>query len=204
MNKKNRYQCRIRKIHIIISVIFLVGSFLFVYCSKPKVYRIGVLSGLNNFEETTDGFKEGMTDLGYIDEKNITYDVQKTDFDIPAYDRILKKFVKDIKKICIINVTFPPFHPDVEHNFSSIEYGVINLAKSFNLKSHIYLACSCDEKEIGIKAIAAKDNRYDISECPYKSAIYGDINVSIKKRNIPDEKTIQKTVEFNVSDIFCL
>ena len=36
-------------------------------------------------------FKERMTELGYIEGKNIIYDIQKTDFDIAVYDRIPKK-----------------------------------------------------------------------------------------------------------------
>jgi putative ABC transport system substrate-binding protein len=60
-----------------------------------KVYRVGVLSGLNFLADITDGFKEKMTELGYVEGKDIVYDVQKTDVDIAAYNRILKKFIDD-------------------------------------------------------------------------------------------------------------
>jgi len=36
-----------------------------------------------------------MTELGYVEGKNIVYDVQKTNFDMAAYKSILKKFVAD-------------------------------------------------------------------------------------------------------------
>jgi putative tryptophan/tyrosine transport system substrate-binding protein len=62
---------------------------------KPKVYRIGVLSGLDYFYTTTDGFKEKMTELGYIEGKNIVYDVQRSNINMVDYERILKKFVAD-------------------------------------------------------------------------------------------------------------
>ncbi len=62
---------------------------------KPKMYRVGVLSGLNYIAGITDGFKEGMAELGYVEGQNIIYDVQATDFDIPTYQRILQKFVAD-------------------------------------------------------------------------------------------------------------
>jgi putative ABC transport system substrate-binding protein len=62
---------------------------------EPKVYHIGVLSGLGFFADTTDGFKSRMTELGYVEGKNIVYDVQKTDFNFVAYKNILKKFVAD-------------------------------------------------------------------------------------------------------------
>ena len=67
------------------TVIFvLVIGILLSSCGaeKPKVYRVGVLSGLNFVAAITDGFKEKMTELGYIEGQNIVYDVQKTDFDL--------------------------------------------------------------------------------------------------------------------------
>lgn len=72
--------------------------------AAPKTYRVGVLSGLNFVADITDGFKTGMTKLGYVEGQNIVYDVQKTDFDMAAYKRILQKFVAD--KVDLI-VVFP-------------------------------------------------------------------------------------------------
>src|SRR3972149_2628234 len=60
-----------------------------------KVYNIGVLSGLGFLADTTDGFKVKMTELGYIEGKDIFYDIQKTEFDMTAYRSIVKKFVAD-------------------------------------------------------------------------------------------------------------
>jgi putative ABC transport system substrate-binding protein len=76
-------------------LLFTIGVFFFMSCTQPKVYRIGVLSGLSILAETTQGFKEKMTELGYEEGKNITYDVQETEFDFEEYKRILKKFVDD-------------------------------------------------------------------------------------------------------------
>jgi putative ABC transport system substrate-binding protein len=90
----------------IVIIGFLVLGVLLSGCGaeKPKVYRVGVLSGLNFVAVITDGFKAKMTELGYVEGKNIVYDVQKTDFDMAAYKRILKKFVDD--KVDLI-VAFP-------------------------------------------------------------------------------------------------
>lgn len=71
---------------------------------KSKVYRVGVLSGLDFVADITDGFKARMTELGYVEGENIIYDVQKTNFDMEAYRKILKKFVDD--KVDLI-VVFP-------------------------------------------------------------------------------------------------
>lgn len=62
---------------------------------EPKVYHVGVLSGLDFVADITDGFKAGMAELGYVEGENIVYDVQKTNFDIATYQSILQKFVAD-------------------------------------------------------------------------------------------------------------
>jgi putative ABC transport system substrate-binding protein len=66
-------------------------------CGKKtqKVYRVGVLSGLDYFADTADGFKVRMAELGYIEGKNIVYDLQKTNIDPIVYKNILKKFLDD-------------------------------------------------------------------------------------------------------------
>jgi len=75
----------------------VVLGFLLSGCGtpEPKVYRVGVLSGLDFVAAITDGFKEGMTGLGYVEGENIVYDVQQTNFDIAAYRSILDKFIAD-------------------------------------------------------------------------------------------------------------
>ncbi len=40
---------------------------------KTKTYTIGVVNPSLNQEDTVKGFKEGMTDLGYVEGKNVTY-----------------------------------------------------------------------------------------------------------------------------------
>jgi putative tryptophan/tyrosine transport system substrate-binding protein len=63
--------------------------------SPPKVYHVGILSGLDFFANTADGFKAKMTELGYIEGQNIVYDMQKTNFDPATEEQIVKKFVAD-------------------------------------------------------------------------------------------------------------
>ena len=69
--------------------------FLLAPHEKEKTYRIGILSGLDFFADTADGFKEGMKELGYEEGKNIHYDEWKTNFNETAYERILYKFIAD-------------------------------------------------------------------------------------------------------------
>lgn len=82
----------------IILVPILVVALLLGSCraaERPKVYRVGVLSGLEFVADITDGFKAGMAELGYVEGENIVYDVQRTDFDLTKYQSILQKFVTD-------------------------------------------------------------------------------------------------------------
>jgi putative ABC transport system substrate-binding protein len=41
--------------------------------AEPKSYTIGVINLTPNLEDTLTGFKQGMTDLGYVEGKNVTY-----------------------------------------------------------------------------------------------------------------------------------
>lgn len=63
--------------------------------AAPRVYRVGILSGLDFVADITDGFKVKMAELGYVEGQNITYDVQTTNFDRATYKKILQKFVDD-------------------------------------------------------------------------------------------------------------
>ncbi len=74
-----------------------LAALVFVGCGeKPqKTYHVGILSGLEYFADTVDGFKERMNELGYTEGKNIVYDLHKTDFDMAVYEPVLKGFVGD-------------------------------------------------------------------------------------------------------------
>jgi putative ABC transport system substrate-binding protein len=100
LNKKNT-----RAVQALFTAIVML-SLLLSGCSgtqQAKKYKVGVLIGLGFASPIADGFKAGMTDLGYVEGQNIQYDVQTTDFDLPTYQKILKKFVAD--KVDLILVT---------------------------------------------------------------------------------------------------
>lgn len=62
---------------------------------QAKVYRVGILCGLDVFTDTVDGFKAKMRELGYTEGKNINYDIEYTNFDPETEKRILRRFVAD-------------------------------------------------------------------------------------------------------------
>lgn len=96
MEEKRRSRSRLRKRWT--ALIWIVGlALLLSGCGEeePEVYHVGVLSGLGYVAEITDGFKAGMTELGYIEGQNIVYDVQETEFDMAAYRSVLQQFIED-------------------------------------------------------------------------------------------------------------
>ncbi len=85
---------------LIVAAIFLSGCI----AETPKVYHVGILSGTDAFLPIADGFKAKMTELGYVEGKNIIYDLQKTNADPAGEQRAARKFVDD--KVDLI-FTFP-------------------------------------------------------------------------------------------------
>ncbi|MBN2006993.1 MAG: ABC transporter substrate-binding protein [Anaerolineae bacterium] len=85
---------------------FVVVALLLSGCGSkhPKVYRVGLFSGISYISGVADGFKAKMTELGYVEGEDIIYDFQETELDMDEYRRILQKFVDD--KVDLI-VTFP-------------------------------------------------------------------------------------------------
>jgi putative ABC transport system substrate-binding protein len=92
--------------YILLLILLVVVCLSLVSCSekKPKVYRVGILCGLDYIATIPDSFKSKMTELGYIEGKNIIYDLQRTNFEPDKEEQILKQFVND--KVDLI-FTFP-------------------------------------------------------------------------------------------------
>ena len=78
---------------VAIGAYFLLAPKIKQFSKPTKVYKVGVLSGLSFVADITDGFKERMAELGYKEGVDISYDVQKTDFDMAQYKKILRGFV---------------------------------------------------------------------------------------------------------------
>jgi putative tryptophan/tyrosine transport system substrate-binding protein len=97
MSSNSYSQGRIRNGWTTILVGVIVVTLLLSGCGAPtpKVYRVGILSGTDDFLPIGDGFKAEMTKLGYVEGKNITYEVQSANADVPALDRMAKKFVDE-------------------------------------------------------------------------------------------------------------
>lgn len=60
-----------------------------------RVFRLGILSGSDSLYIIADGFKAGMTELGYAEGRRIAYDVRRFNFDPAAEKLAAQKFVQD-------------------------------------------------------------------------------------------------------------
>lgn len=63
--------------------------------SSAQVYHVGILSALPPFAPMSDGFKQRMTELGYIEGQNIIYDLQTVIPGSPEEQRAAKQFVDE-------------------------------------------------------------------------------------------------------------
>jgi putative ABC transport system substrate-binding protein len=62
---------------------------------EGRVYHVGILAGASAFLDITDGFKSGMTELGYIEGDNIIYDVRESNENRSEEQKIANEFVED-------------------------------------------------------------------------------------------------------------
>ena len=96
----------------IIPVTFLIMACVFTSgCGekKEKAYRVGIISGAGAFIKIADGFKAKMTELGYIEGRNIVYDLHELDADPEGEKRVARKFVEDKVDLIFAFPTEPSF-----------------------------------------------------------------------------------------------
>ncbi len=94
MSGNNHSQDRIRNGWVIL--VGIVVIILLSGCAEtPKVYRVGIVCGVDSMIPIADDFKSQMTALGYVESQNIVYDLQKLNADPAGEERAAKKFVAD-------------------------------------------------------------------------------------------------------------
>ena len=104
---KNNSQRKSQKVWTVLAWVIVI-TLLLSGCgqAKPKVYRVGILSGFDfPGDSVDDGFIAAMAELGYVEGENIIYDLQETHVvDMQGYKDITQKFIDD--KVDLI-LSFP-------------------------------------------------------------------------------------------------
>jgi putative ABC transport system substrate-binding protein len=86
--------------------IFLLCIILSGCVQKPKVYHVGILVCLDYFASISDGFKEGMIKLGYVENRNILYDIKKIPEEAEEeIQQIIEKFIADKVDLIVVAPT---------------------------------------------------------------------------------------------------
>jgi putative ABC transport system substrate-binding protein len=96
MSGHNRAQNKTKKGWTIL-VGVIVFSLLLTACgglAKPKTYTIGVINLAPTLEDAFTGFKQGMTDLGYIEGENVVYIYAGPTGSIDKLDGVAQDLVK--------------------------------------------------------------------------------------------------------------
>jgi putative tryptophan/tyrosine transport system substrate-binding protein len=83
-----------RVVHGMVAML-AVGLLLHGCAHKPRTYRVGILAGLQVFYSTVYGFKARMAELGYVEGKNIVFDLRETNAEPELERHALKEFVAD-------------------------------------------------------------------------------------------------------------
>jgi putative ABC transport system substrate-binding protein len=85
-NQQRRYWC---------IVLFVIAGLLLAACAnKQKTYTIGVINLVPALDPVIEGFKEGMTELGYIEGESITYIYEGATGRIETLDSVAQSLVE--------------------------------------------------------------------------------------------------------------
>ena len=91
----------------VILIVSILVSLMLGACGgeKPKSYTVGVINISANLENVVDGFKEGMTELGYVEGENISY-IYAGPTTVDQLDTVAKSLV-DSNVDLILSLTTP-------------------------------------------------------------------------------------------------
>lgn len=80
-----------------ISLLLILPLFMLVACSEPapEVYRVGVVCGADLFLPVIDGLKAKLTELGFIEGENISYEIHAFNDDSAGEQKAAEKLVAD-------------------------------------------------------------------------------------------------------------
>ncbi|MEK6601303.1 MAG: ABC transporter substrate-binding protein [Candidatus Binatota bacterium] len=93
------------KLTILIAYLFLVTLMGVEEASAQKVYRIGALVAEDFFLPTFEGFKAKMAELGYVERKNVQYELRNAKGSQEALRKLAQKLVQDKPDLIVTSST---------------------------------------------------------------------------------------------------
>lgn len=160
-------------------IILILSLLLLNNCSKPKVYKVGILVGVEENIPVAESFINSMEEFGYIQGENITYDIQDGKSDTKIMKQICTAFVN--KNVDLI---------------LTITHGATQIAKDITAGTSIPVVFSYAVTNRGglVKSIAEPGGnitgvRYPIPDMAIKRFEFLiDINPNIKNVLLPHKR----------------
>jgi putative tryptophan/tyrosine transport system substrate-binding protein len=83
--------------HLLVLTMLVASCVALSGCGKEKekVYHVGIISEVDAFTAIADGFKARMTELGYMEGKNIVYDIRIANMDSEQEKQVVNEFIRD-------------------------------------------------------------------------------------------------------------
>ena len=85
-------------------IVIVLSLFVFAFLNKDdfvstntvvRPQKVGILQVFSTVDNVYKGFKEGMTELGYVEGRDVVYDYQNWDQDPSKIQGMMKKFIRD-------------------------------------------------------------------------------------------------------------
>ncbi len=164
----------------LVALFFLVITLVFTSCGGPKTYKVGILCSFAPFADIADGFKTKMTELGYTEGKNITYDMQIKDTGPEAEKEAINKFIADKADLIF---TFP----------SSATITAEQLTKG--TKTPVVFAMANVEGEMDIKTINQPGGNFTGVRFPGPDNVVKHLELMLEIK--PQTKTVWVTYDLS-------
>jgi putative ABC transport system substrate-binding protein len=104
---KNKSQKKSQQVWRVLSGVLMI-ALLISGCggsTESKTYHVGLLSGVDTFNATFDGFKTQMAELGYVEGENISYDFQSAGGDSEKMAQFAQQFVTEKVDLIVTTTT---------------------------------------------------------------------------------------------------
>jgi putative tryptophan/tyrosine transport system substrate-binding protein len=99
----------LNKFQLMLTLLILIVLFALLLSgcggAAPKTYTIGVINPSKNLDDAVKGFKEGLTELGYVEGKNVTY-IYDGPVSVDKLDAVAQDMVKANVDL-ILSITTP-------------------------------------------------------------------------------------------------